>query len=74
MEPTATLPSRIEAEGELTSCHELFVVYQGHYCHSTLMLIIRALVAWALNGDTRDVDILHLSISRAEHTLSLSIS
>ncbi|KAF8579089.1 hypothetical protein K439DRAFT_1638228, partial [Ramaria rubella] len=72
-ELTATLPSRIEAEDGPTSCHELFEVYQRHY-RSTLMLIIRVLAAWALNGDTRDVDILHLSISRAEHTLSLSIN
>ncbi|KAF8579572.1 hypothetical protein K439DRAFT_1637838 [Ramaria rubella] len=47
-----------------TSCHELFVVYQRHYRP-------QAFVAWALNGDTRDVDILHPSASRAEHTLGL---
>ncbi|KAF8573085.1 hypothetical protein K439DRAFT_1643247, partial [Ramaria rubella] len=46
-----------------TSCHELR--------SSTLMLIIRAFMAWELNGDTRDVHILHPSASRAEHTPGL---
>ncbi|KAF8579751.1 hypothetical protein K439DRAFT_368112 [Ramaria rubella] len=35
------------------------------------MLIIRAFMAWELNGDTRDVHILHPSASRAEHTPGL---
>ncbi|KAF8579783.1 hypothetical protein K439DRAFT_1637687 [Ramaria rubella] len=57
--------------GGPTSCHK-FVVYQRHYRRSRLMLIRRAFVAWELNGDTRDVDILHSSAStRAEHTLGL---
>ncbi|KAF8574287.1 hypothetical protein K439DRAFT_1642316 [Ramaria rubella] len=63
MEPTATLPSWIEAEDGLTSCHE-FVVHQRHYRR-------RRFVAQALNGAMRDVHILHPSASRAEHTLGL---